>query len=114
LSVAGDSPPTANPAAVTSSPAAMSVTKWLPVATTASETSGAHVQATSFQRRRVATAPSTMLTASAKPAWRLGTAAYSLYIDVVSLESSATPVWVVIVSTRPMSASRGGATGNSA
>ncbi len=29
------------------------------------------------------------------------------------MESSATPVWLVIVSTSPMSASRGGATGNS-
>ncbi len=59
-------------------PAAMSATKWLPVATTARQTVGPHSQAAMRHVRLVAAAARAAPTATAKPACRLGTAAYWL------------------------------------
>jgi hypothetical protein len=56
----------------------MSKTKWLPVATTARPTTGAHGHAMRRALRELAAAASAALTANAKAACRLGTAASGL------------------------------------
>ena len=63
---------------MTTTPAAMSNTKWLPVATTARPMTGAQVSAIAFAQGLRNAANSATLTASAKPACRLGTAASGL------------------------------------
>src|SRR3954468_19138534 len=90
----------------------MSNTKWLPVATTARATTGP--QSRKIQRSQgVRTAAnSAQPTATANPTCSDGTAASSLKKLVEKFDVMLIPVCVVIVSAIPMSASRGGATGN--
>jgi hypothetical protein len=74
----GSADPTTNPADVTTSPAAASNTKWLPVATTASVTSGPQSSTSAFAHRCGSAVASAMLIANANPTCRLGTAANAL------------------------------------
>ena len=67
--------PAKKPMIVTTTPATMSATKWLPVATTARQTRGAHVHAATRAHGRRSELATAALTATANPACRLGTAA---------------------------------------
>lgn len=64
-----------NPTAVIATPARASTTKWLPVANVETITSGPQAMPARRSRRERALSATAMPSATAKPAWRLGTAA---------------------------------------
>ena len=98
----------------TSTPAAMSSQKWLPVAMTLNQTQAGQASQSAFAQGRRTTSAIVTPTISASAEWRLGIAAYGFDANATALDEWSTAACSASVSWNPASGNmRGGAVGSS-
>ena len=94
-------------------PAPTSTTKWFAVATTENAIATGPATARNRKRSEVVAVNTTIPRSTFHPTWRLGKAAY-WFVSPGGWSARYELDWLVTVSRRPTSKSRGGATGRSA